>query len=354
MTRASALSDDLLRALAGTPAPSGGTWITRYTAPPRSTAHQFLVMLKPELTAEATHREPDAAPSGLLHRALGRLEAGGVTIRAARLTTAAGLARRRLIEQQYAVLNRVSRLGLEAVPAAGAERLARLYPEAFAAEATGRRSILGGHQLLDAVPGLTAYALDAFARNLPIEKVAAGVYALEMVLDGERMVVLNAFHPSQLDHFHRPGGQVVFLECLTDRPVAELRREVIGATDPAQAERGSVKELLHTEREAFRTWKVCTRLNGVHASPGAVEAMFTIQRCFSDDWGRLPLGDTQLGRGLLAAGLTEARIQALEHNPQIEVDGTSGPLFDVTEDMPVDEAFDLVVQLLRQTPAGVR
>jgi hypothetical protein len=322
-------------------------------------ANQFLIMLKPELMAEAAQ----AGGADLLHDVLGHLAARDVNVHAARVVGCAELARHQVVERHYPTLNQVSRHGLAAVPDAARARLADRFPAlgtgtgpGSVSESTGTGTgprVLGGHQLLTAFPGLTPFALDALAHNLPVTKVAAGVYAVEIVLDGERLIVLNAFHPCQVAHFNQLAGHVVFLECHTQRDTAELRSEVIGATDPGEACPGSLKHLLYTRRDSFVTWKVCTRLNGVHASPGPVEAMFTLQRYFADSWeSTLPLSHTSLGQRLLATGADARQIQALQDNPPVRTGELDGPLFDVTEDMDPDAAFDLLTTLLRSAPAG--
>ncbi|MFI9504914.1 hypothetical protein [Nocardia sp. NPDC052566] len=311
----------------------GDGWVRGYRVPTSGDGGQFLIVLKPEFTA-AIRR--GTAP---LHRTFELLADSDVTIGGVRVASTEKLAALRFIEGHYPVLNRVSRLGLSAVPRNVLHRLAHDYPDIVTASKSNSRQILGGHQLLEVRPDLTPLALDTLARNLPITKIASGVYASRIVLDEQPLLVLNAFHPCQLEHFHRPGGSLVFLTCHTSRRTDELRREVIGATDPAQACPGSVKHLLY----ALRPWQVCTRLNGIHISPGPIEAMFTIQRYFAEDWAAMPLTDTQLGRELRAAGIDLEQVQRLSDNPMIEQDGL---LFDLGEDRTTAESIELLRRIV--------
>ncbi|MFD4544509.1 hypothetical protein [Streptomyces bauhiniae] len=352
MTADPSLAADLLAATAAVtadgPAAAESGWVRPYAPPAPDDGSQFLLMLKPELLAEAA-----LAGAGLLGRVLDRLTAGGLRLGAARVVGAADIRARRMVEHHYAVLNRVSAQGLEALPPNARHRLAERYAQdpAEHPDAVPVR-ILGGHQLLAQRTDLTAAALDALARNLPVGKAAAGVYTTELLLDGERFVVLNAFHPMQVAHFQQPGGAVALLTCTTHRPTDLVRRDVIGATDPAQARPGSVKHMLYQDRATFRAWKVCTRLNGVHLSPGPVEAMFTIQKYFTDDWTPMPLARTALGRRLLAAGVDARALSALGGNPVVEYGG-GGHLFDVTEDMTTQECEHMLLRLLER-PRAVR
>lgn len=49
--------------------------------------------------------------------------------------------------------------------------------------------------------------------------------------DGEDLVVLNPFHPQQVVHITAAGGAITLPECWSDRPLPEIRRTLVGATD---------------------------------------------------------------------------------------------------------------------------
>ncbi|MPY57511.1 hypothetical protein [Streptomyces spongiae] len=326
------------------PAESVVRTVRPYRAPQvTERSHQFLLMLKPELTRAASA----ADGAKLLGWVFSVLEEHGTEFGAARVLSGTRVRRHHWVESHYEMLNAISRHGMDRVSAAAGERLLRHRPEA----APDR--VLGGHQFLERFPEFTARSLDVLAQNLPVTKFGAGTYATELMMDGLLWTVLNAFHPFQAAHFSAPGTCVVLVECTSEEPLREIRARAVGATDPVRAEPGSIRrELLERRPRWSGHWNVCTSLNAIHLSPGAIEGMFCVQRYFGGETQPLSLADTVLGARLLADGADADRLDALRTNPEVAVAGLRGPLFDITEDMPADDAADLVLRVLEQP--GIR
>ncbi|MGW4790873.1 hypothetical protein ACWEPC_00470 [Nonomuraea sp. NPDC004297] len=298
---------------------------------------QYLIMLKPELTAAL--KEPDGAR--LLSWLLKTLGTQGLRPHAVRAMSGAYLAEHQVVQSAYRRLNEISTDGLSKVAQVAAGRLFDRFPE----YAVHRERILGGHQFLNRFPEFTARSLDVLVQNLPSVKLGAGTYAAEVQLDGDRYLLLNAFHPFQLAHFTAQGGAIVLLECLSTHLLSDIRAYAVGAIDPRTAQRGSVRHgLADPDSPWCRRWSMCTSLNAVHVSPSAVEAMFAIQRYFEVG----DLGRTVLGARLRAVGADLDQVQTLMDDP--EAGGASGsvPLFEITEDMPVEDAAALVLRLLSE------
>lgn len=331
--------DDLLRAVrecAARPEASLDTWPRPYRPHPGDIPDdQYLVMLKPELTASL--RAPDGPD--LLAWVLDTLAAGGLRPHAVRVLSGTYLAEHRVVQATYPMLNAISTAGLARVSEAATARLRRRFP----AYADHPERVLGGHQFLDRFAGFSPRSLDVLTQNLPGTKLGAGTYAVEARVDDERYLLLNAFHPFQLAHFTTAGAAIVLLECLSTRPLSDIRARTIGVIDPRAAHPGSVRHgLADPDSPWSGRWSVCTSLNAVHVSPSAVEAMFAVQRYF--DTG--DLARTVLGGRLRAAGADLAEVRALAGDPQVSVAGLSGPLFEITEDMPAGAAAALVLRLL--------
>jgi len=323
--------------------------VSPYRSPsPRSPGvHQLLVMLKPELTRAMDGPQPQGRELAWL--VFSTLRRHGVRPGAAVVLSGAYVRRFGLVRAHYALLNEISREGLPRVRAAARARLREQLPRY--ARATDR--VLGGHEFLHRFPEFGPRALDVLTQNLPVRKLGAGVYATEVQVDGVPWLVLNPFHPAQIDHFERAGGSLVVLECLADAPLRTIRREAVGATDPREAAPGSIRAQL-LRRQPDLAWPVCTSRNAVHASPSSVEAMFALQRYFSSAAGPLPLDETLLGARLAAEGADLTRVQELARNPDVDEPGFAGPLFDVTEDLEPGPASDLVrrVAAARGRPAA--
>ena len=336
-TLAAALAD-AARECAASPTLPVERWIRPYTPADTTDRHQFLVMLKPELM-----RPPGGDPTPPIARVLGLLAAGGVEIGAVRVLSSAFVAEHAVVESHYPALNRIARRGLAGMSPAALDRLDDACPGFRAA---GGR-VVGAFPLLDEIAELTPFALELLTRNSVVVKLGTGTYAIRAWVDGEELVVLNPFHPQQVAHFTTPGGAIALLECRAGLALPRIRRDLIGATDPAEAAPGSVKGVLYRECASLGLGRVSTRRNGVHVSPGAVEGMATMLRYFSVGGPAIRARDTVFGRRLLAAGLTAETVAWAASDPFVDDPDRPGPLFELTEDLDWADAVAFVTALER-------
>nr|QWT72315.1 hypothetical protein [Streptomyces kanamyceticus] len=332
-TIAAAVRQCAAQPLAGTEA-----WVRPYAPAGHADRHQFLVMLKPELVLP---RGGDG--SRPLARVLDVLTDRGVEIGAVRVLSSGFVARHAVVESHYPALNRIARTGEAGMSPAAVERLDETYPGFRAA--SGR--VVGAFQLLGEIPELTPFALELLTRNTEVAKLGTGTYAIRASVDGEDLVVLNPFHPQQVAHFTAPGGAIALLECWSELALPVIRRDLIGATDPMDAEPHSIKGILLRERGPLGLDRVSTRCNGVHVSPGAPEGMATIVRYFSVGGSAIRPQDTAFGRRLTEAGLSAEAVAWVAGDPDVESGQHTGPLFELTEDMDWADAVKFVAALDR-------
>src|SRR4029079_5548668 len=98
-----------------------------------------------------------------------------------------------------------------------------------------------------------------------------GKYYSVLNVQGERVVVLNAFHPQQLLHYTRPGQTLGVFECWSDTDWQALRHNVTGATDPARAVEGSIRRTLRERSRELGLAEVTTATNSVARSGPPLE-----------------------------------------------------------------------------------
>jgi len=313
-------------------------WIRPYAPTVSPDRHQFLLMLKPELVLPPVGdgRRP-------LTRVLDVLAVQGVGIGAVRVLSGSFVARHAVVESHYPALNRIARTGLAGMSPAAIARLDDTY-SGFRA-AGGR--VVGAFELLSEIAEMTPFALELLTRNTAVAKLGTGTYAIQASVDGEDLVILNPFHPQQVAHFTASGVAVALLECRSDLALPTIRRDLIGATDPMDADPNSIKGILRRERESLGLGRVSTRRNGVHMSPGAVEGMATIVRYFSADDSPIRLEETAFGRRLVEAGLSTDTVAWAGSDPYIETEDHAGSLFELTEDMDWTDAVRFVAALDR-------
>jgi hypothetical protein len=172
------------------------------------------------------------------------------------------------------------------------------------------------------------------------------------VLDvsGERIVVLNPFHPQQVLHYTAPGRTIVVFECASDTDWDVLRREMTGATDPAKATPGSIRGTLLARKSKLGLRDVATATNGVHCSAGPLEAMLEYTRFFSDHARKklIKLGETPFGELLARHGIRKKEIGALAKNPLLGKDAGSYA-FNLTEEKNAEAAANLLAGIVSET-----
>jgi hypothetical protein len=296
--------------------------------------NHFVLFMKPELLAVR-----DGAKLGPVFDVIAAaLRKYAVEVGAVRAVNGPYLARHKIMEEHYGVINRASRLGRAALSAPTLQKLE--------AETPGIKSILGAHQFLERYTDVSPFALDIIVNTIGSKKVSSGKYFSVLNVQGERVVVLNAFHPQQIEHYTQPGQELVAFECWTDTDWEVLRTQMTGATDPARAAEGSIRRTLREHNRELGLHEVTTATNGVHCSAGPFEAMLEFCRFFSTHAGKtlIRTGDTPFGHMLQQRGLKAKDIAALAKNPLLG----GGYVFNQTEEKNSDLAADLLAAALRK------
>ena len=124
----------------------------------------------------------------------------------------------------------------------------------------------------------------------------------------------------------------------------DFRGKVLGATDPATAEDGSLRKTI------FAQWKSLGLKsepnvgdNGVHASASPFEAL--AERL---NWLGASLEEDPFGKAMLDAGIPKETLLAWTSDPQVPFEGGKASLFDLLEDLDAEACLAKA-----QTIAGV-
>lgn len=170
-------------------------------------------------------------------------------------------------------------------------------------------------------------------------KLGPGFYAGKLKEGGR--YVINGFYPAMREKFTESGGRVGWY-AVEFEPSSlswkKFRGEVIGATDPAKAAEGSLRnELLRRYRELGQSVTPSVGDNGVHASAGPIEGLRELSV-----WTGAEAMEQELARALFDRGMTRQTLSGLLENGPVTIDGKTGPVFDLTEDIDADEAVRLL------------
>lgn len=321
-----------LQTLRSDPSRARHTWVRPYRAPADPDRHQLAFFLKPEVMYLGGRVD---VPS-VIELALQELEKAGFEMGAVRLVNGAYLREHRIMDAHYGVLNTISKQGRAAITP-GAEATLQ---QAFAAPLAAGADVLGAHQFLEQVPAFSPLALSVLSDNLGSTKLGGGTYALPVNLLGRDLIVLNAFHPYQLEPYYADEYIMVIMELRSSRPWTELRRQFAGATNPAKAAEGSLRNSFLQHQQRLGLADVSPGANGLHLSAGPLEGMVELQRFLGDpETGQiLSVADTSFGTLLRTAGAEDTRIEELADNPTLERNGQLASAFDLTEEMDAEPA----------------
>jgi hypothetical protein len=297
--------------------------------------HQFLLMIKPEgLDVAAGVRVSDVF--ALVEEQLDRLH---VRRHAVALFSSTQLRRDRILEAHYGVLNRVAHEGLRCLSPGTMKRL-QIYCRSHG---TPTARVVGAFELLEADGDFSPRSLETLCRNVETTKLGAGVYAVYVLVDGAPRIILNAFHPQQLESFHRPGGAFAFLECRSELGWQEIRSRLVGDTNPWSASPGTLRRSLLQSAERLGLSSISIGRNAVHVSPGPVEGMLAMVRYFLDGDGRsIEWTETAFGAMLRRAGWERAESVPLDERMVRNASGDLVPLLEATEDMSWRQALIVV------------
>lgn len=311
------------------PAAVDQVWVARKEAVHETDVNQLIVFLKPEVTAISQGVRLER----ILDTLRSLLDRHSVEVGAVRVVNGRFLERARLMRKHYGVINTISRLGEEAVSDQARVALHQQFHPSGG-------DILGGHQFLAEYPQFTAYALHVLFANLENVKLAPGTYACAASMEARKVVILNGFHPFQLQRLTDPGAVLVLLEGRTTTPWRVLRREFAGATDPRAAAAGSFRRTLLDRADEFGVPHVSQNYNGLHVSAGPLEGMVEVRRFFGDADEELPIDATSFGRLLQDTGIEPDAIAWLAENPILKVGDRLVSAFDLTEEMDAVDAAD--------------
>jgi hypothetical protein len=331
---------DALKNLVTSPEGEAHAWVAPYTGGPDKPPHQFVLFLKPEVTDLAAGVKVDA----VIRLILETLEDWEVQVGAQRVLRGDYLEKHRIMDGHYGVINGISHGGRAAITASAEKQLVKL----FAAKLDAGAAVLGGHEFLAQHPGFSPLALSTLSDNLGTAKLGGGTYALDMNLLGRSLVVLNPFHPYQLEPYYNPKSGIVVLECSSDRPWADLRQKLAGATEPSRAAEGSLRNKFLANKEALGLADVSQGANGIHLSAGPLEGMVELRRFLTDHEAgtELALSQTVFGLRLEAAGLDDDTIADLAGNCTLVQHGHEVSAFDLTEEVDAEAAIGKITPLI--------
>lgn len=285
-----------------------------------SLPHHFFLFLKPEVLSIRDSVNIDAVISLFLNHC----DEWGVNIGGIKVFSGKAIRNNRLIERNYETLFSISNGGLTACSDSVRKNITTEFPNLH----TSSCSILGGHQFLRKFTNLTAGVLNQLIDTKATKKVGSGAYAVKIHYSGNDYLLINAFHPYQIETLSPMGGVIIALECFSEHPWTVLRNQFIGTVVPENASSQSFRRKLFEGKRHLNLKNVDISNNGIHISPGPLEAAFQFKTFFSET-------EHTFIEALLKKIYPSSFIDFLFKNPHLKSSSAAAEktLFEQTEDM---------------------
>lgn len=299
--------------------------------------NEFLFFIKPEILIKSNKIKLEK----ILELIQSKIDMFGFKIHNIKILSAKYLDKYNIIAQHYGVINRIASNAVANMSESAKDRFQEL---------TGKSiydvKVLGGSELIEQYPNFNAYSLDYLWQNLENKKLAGGTYFEQIKLDNETIYLINGFHPRQLKHFTEKGRSIVVMTLSSDISWADARNNFIGATNPNNANKGSLRREFLDNKNELGLDEVSQGVNGVHLSAGPVEGLIELRRYNSnfEDNNIKEFSDYNFGKAL--QGTFKEKFEEIINNVDVIVDGKPTSFFDLTEEKNSDEVIDLMKNIL--------
>ncbi|MFD0752106.1 hypothetical protein ACFQZS_18270 [Mucilaginibacter calamicampi] len=299
--------------------------------------NEFLFFVKPEITVKNDNIKLEE----ILKLVFAKIDEFGFAVHDVKVLTAKYLDQFNIIAQHYGVINQIASNAVANMSEGAKEKFQELY-----GKSVNEAQVLGGLEFLAKYTEFTATSLDYLCQNLGSKKLAGGTYVVEVKLDDETVYLINGFHGRQLKQFTDKGKSIIVMSLSTDTDWSNARSNFIGATDPTKANAGSLRKAFLDNKDRLGLPDVSQGANGVHLSAGPIEALVELQRYnsnFSTGEAKA-FTDFSFGKQLNEA-FTADVVTAIVKNSNVDVDGKSTSVFDLTEEKNSSEALELLKPL---------
>ena len=258
-----------------------------------------------------------------------RIDSFGLETQGCYVMSAETLKASEIIDRHYGYINRLSR---------AASSLLSVIEKAEVRKLCGAGDstpVLGGHEVLAKFQDLSPKALDEIWVSKKSLRVRSGLYVQSFDISGEALVIVNGFHPFQVERFTGSGRKIALLLLNSDLPWKLLRVRMLGDTFPERAAPGSIRGEMHRGPERFGFKSVTISNNAAHLSAGPFEAVFELSNFLSAVPGlNFEIGMTRQARHFKSQGLSVSDLRRAIDNPSACIANAKPaiPLFDATEE----------------------
>jgi hypothetical protein len=288
--------------------------------------NELIFFIKPELL----NIDDDAKIFNILKMIEEKFNVFDITVHGAAILPGGTLEKHGIMNRHYGFINQLSRKASEIIDAETRDQLFEILglPDA------GDHRILGGHEFLKAYDTNLATLSDLWFKK-EAKKLRSGFYFCEDTFQGEPVILVNGFHPSQLQHFTKKDHRILVMLLHTDTDWHAMKFDLVGDTFPERANPSSMRGLLYADPGFYGLNEVGINKNGVHLSAGPFEAAFEVVNFFGALLNLDPRKTPPLAvERAISAGLSRDQALALLENPGMN----ESDLFSETENLNTEAA----------------
>jgi hypothetical protein len=253
------------------------------------------------------------------------------------------LDRLEIMSAHYGMINRLSRTASQSLSAEDRAKIAATLD----LDISGY-DILGGHEYLAQYPSETSKDLDKLWFAGRSTKIRSGFYVKTAEKSDRKIILVNAFHPEQLNHFIDPTHRIALFLIHSNNGWSALKNSMVGATFPDKAEPESIRGTLFANPGEYGFESVSIANNTVHLSAGPFEGLFEINN-FLGKILKLDPTTTQphAVRQMVAQGLTVEQALGALDNPIVTETPKPTDLFSATEDLDTAAAIEIYANYVK-------
>ncbi|MBM3705772.1 MAG: nucleoside-diphosphate kinase [Actinobacteria bacterium] len=259
--------------------------------------------------------------------------------------TGSFLAGSKIIERHYGFINKMSVSGSKIVN--GYDKVKIM--EALSLGDLKDYKILGGHEAVNRYGSIDEKMLTELWYSKEAKRIGEGFYIQPHTINGDKVILINGFHPNQIRHYTNPASRIVLFLLSTDTDWFTLRNNFVGDTFPERAAPGSIRALLYRDSGRYGIGSINVANNFVHASSGPYDAVFEICNFVGNLEGiNYCRYNTNIYKLMIEKfKLAESDFLKCLENPAIKTDDSETDLFTITKNKNTFDAISKYISYFK-------
>ena len=243
----------------------------------------------------------------------------------------------KIIERHYGFINKYSTNGSNIVNDCDKEKIKK----ALSLETLEGYNILGGHEVISSFDNINESLLTEMWYGGHASRIGEGFYIQVHKINDENIILINGFHPSQIEHYTKKESKIVLFILNTDTDWKIVRDDFVGDTFPEKAKKSSIRAILYKNYSKIGIKKINVAYNYVHTSSGPFDALFEICNFVGDIEGinYCKYNTNIYNRMVSNFGLSKDDYEKCIENPRVKIDGHRIDLFSFTKNKNTSDAI---------------